>query len=742
MILNFKHVDIKNFFSIGEASVDLSDQGLVQVKGVNKAPGSSDSNGAGKSSIFEAVYYALTGDTLRGTKEVANRFASSKTVDITLDFEMDGISYRIERTRNHPKHGNNLKIWKNDVDISGDKLKKSEAILAQELGLVDSSLINGIIILGQSMPNRFTSLTPIQRKDRLEVLSQSSEFIGELDVRLKNFQKFYDGKRNQCNIDIGAKSKEIEMFRESVVKLSNEIVLLSGKDVDINNSREEISRLNQEIEGFSSERNEYQIQMKTLETEIADFSAGASSDIQGQIDALEKEVSLLSDEDSLTVPQYVEIRNLDQEIVSFKNGSSSVQSEIDSLSFEIQGLEKTLVTYRNGYATLNQRYQDMVKVMAGHNSNISAINKYVEHLKDSMKAIYDVCPTCGRPMDAAEVEKARNEIQVKIDAEISKIPAIENLVKETQGNIDTIQARLRKGDSMISDCQSQISLKNNSVAQLKAKIQSEISKRETRIYQLKSEIDSMISFKKSQIAQLKAQIQSEISKREAQIAQLKAQIQSEISKREARIAQLKVEIDSIQEKIDKANEELSTVNDNISRCTVELGNLQQELKQYELKLNIMDFLKKKSSKEFRGYLLKGVVNYVNGKLTEYSKSLFGAGEITMSMDATCSKILISYDGSQYENLSGGERQRVDISVQFALRDMLMSSLGFSCNLLVLDEVFDGLDRSGISDLIEVINGLRTINSVFAISHHNITLPFDKELIVEKGLDKTSKVLVA
>ena len=78
-------------------------------------------------------------------------------------------------------------------------------------------------------------------------------------------------------------------------------------------------------------------------------------------------------------------------------------------------------------------------------------------------------------------------------------------------------------------------------------------------------------------------------------------------------------------------------------------------------------------------------------------------------------------------------------MQFSLRDMLINSLGFNCNLLIIDEGFDNLDSSGVSSLVSVINDMTAIDSVFTISHHTLSIPFDRTIEVVKGMDKVSTV---
>ena len=63
----------------------------------------------------------------------------------------------------------------------------------------------------------------------------------------------------------------------------------------------------------------------------------------------------------------------------------------------------------------------------------------------------------------------------------------------------------------------------------------------------------------------------------------------------------------------------------------------------------------------------------------------------------------------------------------------------SCNLLVIDEGFDNLDVSGVESLVKVINNMTLIESIFVISHHTLSIPFDSVLTVNKGSDNVSYV---
>ena len=98
MKLNFKKIIIENFLSIGYAEINLQDRGFTLVNGVNNNPKDlALSNGSGKSSIFEAISWSLTGETIRGIKDVVNMF--SEVVQETykrfgIDFNSDFTKFK------------------------------------------------------------------------------------------------------------------------------------------------------------------------------------------------------------------------------------------------------------------------------------------------------------------------------------------------------------------------------------------------------------------------------------------------------------------------------------------------------------------------------------------------------------------------------------------------------------------------------------------------------------------------
>ena len=91
-------------------------------------------------------------------------------------------------------------------------------------------------------------------------------------------------------------------------------------------------------------------------------------------------------------------------------------------------------------------------------------------------------------------------------------------------------------------------------------------------------------------------------------------------------------------------------------------------------------------RDFRGFLLSNVINFIDRKAKEYSMDIFGNDGLRFYLDGN--NIEITYLQKSFENLSGGEKQKVDLIIQFAIRDMMSKYLDFSCNIFILDEIFD------------------------------------------------------
>ena len=102
-MLNIKNISVKNFMSVGNNAqgVRFDDKNLTLVLGNNLDLGGDGSrNGTGKTTIINALSYALYGEALTNIRRdnLINK-TNGKGMIVSCDFELSGNEYRIERGR-------------------------------------------------------------------------------------------------------------------------------------------------------------------------------------------------------------------------------------------------------------------------------------------------------------------------------------------------------------------------------------------------------------------------------------------------------------------------------------------------------------------------------------------------------------------------------------------------------------------------------------------------------------------
>lgn len=102
-MIRLRNITMKNFLSLGNVtqSVILDEHGLTLILGENVDLGGAGSrNGVGKTSIIQAISYALFGQPLTKIKvdNLINK-TNKKSMVVSMDFDIDGRRYRIERGR-------------------------------------------------------------------------------------------------------------------------------------------------------------------------------------------------------------------------------------------------------------------------------------------------------------------------------------------------------------------------------------------------------------------------------------------------------------------------------------------------------------------------------------------------------------------------------------------------------------------------------------------------------------------
>jgi len=159
----------------------------------------------------------------------------------------------------------------------------------------------------------------------------------------------------------------------------------------------------------------------------------------------------------------------------------------------------------------------------------------------------------------------------------------------------------------------------------------------------------------------------------------------------------------LQEEIDRLDKEQAEVVDKISK-----NRSRQEELQREQALFVW-WKKHLHLKGFRSFLLDQLVSYMNARLEELSQYVFSDAVVRLSTDRETkggkerNEVEIHLDGYRsFRLLSSGERRRVDILLQLVQAITAASLSIFSSNVIVMDEIFDKLDKTGLDSMMDLL----------------------------------------
>lgn len=230
-------LSIQNFLIIGEASINLNNRGLMLVQGINEDDSSANSNGAGKSSIVDAISWCLYGETARGVSgdDVVNEQVG-KNCQVSIVVEDAGDVYHIIRHRRHHEHKNDLVVYKNSpteppLNITAGTTALTQTLVDNIVGCSHEVFVATVYSGQEQMPD-LPGMTDKQLKFIVEEAAGIEQLQKASDIasfRLKSAQTEYDSVNNMLN----AKRSELDRARDHRDKLIND------KDLFIKQKTEE-----------------------------------------------------------------------------------------------------------------------------------------------------------------------------------------------------------------------------------------------------------------------------------------------------------------------------------------------------------------------------------------------------------------------------------------------------------------------------------------------------------------------
>lgn len=234
----------ENFLSIGELDIHFED--------FHKQLVLAGDTGAGKTSLTEAIFWCVTGNTTKGVSanEVINTKINKDAV-VTLDLEVNNKSYRIERKRllsGTPSLLINIKENDEWIAFNKSSVKDTQNALYELIGVTDKE----IKILSYFSAKNTLLFNALTGSEKSNVISRVIG-TGDLDS-LKDYSKV---KRNDINNTVSKIDGVLSSLNQSIIRNKSKLASLSSDNTDatdIDSKRLELETLEDSIEDTSKIR--------------------------------------------------------------------------------------------------------------------------------------------------------------------------------------------------------------------------------------------------------------------------------------------------------------------------------------------------------------------------------------------------------------------------------------------------------------------------------------------------------
>ena len=378
--LELKHVSIKNFQSLIEADLDFNsfEDCLVKISGFNNTESTATSNGSGKSSLFEAILWAIYQSTSSGNKEVSNSLTGGN-VSVDLQFALNNDIYLISRQMSAVTFGKlNTETGLFD-DFSATNRSETNKKILEVVGITKDMFLNTISISQNSQALMFSRLSPSSRKERIEELVDIDFQMSELTDRASAKLKDATAQRDSDRRLVGDLDVKKSMLMDDISSLKQQLSVLD----------EELTAESSKVEeDFTEKENSLKEKLRVQEEKLEKLT----TESQELLDPVNADIRKLEDEnlklDTVLKQLRVQLKNLQDSSIcptckrpfdetdrhSFAQMKEELESEIT---------EKESQKRKNGFSlqTLTERKEQIVTAFKKKSSEFSAsISSYKDEL--------------------------------------------------------------------------------------------------------------------------------------------------------------------------------------------------------------------------------------------------------------------------------------------------------------------------------------------------------------------------
>ena len=660
----FEHISIQNFLSIKKVELDLRDKGLILLNGINMDNPSLNNNGAGKSSILEAIVYTLYGRTLRGLKgDTVVNTQTGRNTRVMLDLiDDDGVSYRIARYRKHHVNKNKSMLYRNGVDITPKSEADFDECITQLLQADYVTFTSSLLYSGESF--KFTTATDSEIKKIFDTM-----------LGLEHLATCRDVTKHILN-KVQNKLEKLELHKSindsRITELKTE--LTSNEE----SQREWGIQQTSKIKRFVESQQSLHEKDKAIRDELVD--------LQSELDTLQSDISDM------------------QEMLDNKQKSLNELTELKDELTELKGkIRETELAIKNcNFAIKNNK-----EYVAKRHKDLDDLEQKIKGLEDKVLVVQSQlgqpCPTCGKPLDGNAIEVAIQEYQSQIRQYQSQA---QEIIEDTRLKMDqsvTLRDKIEKYNKMLIVLQEDVDSLEERLSKSKSIEESadKMKKRIDRAKDHKHNLETDIICKNNDLEHNQFLIRS---------------LEKDLTEAQSTINPYDKLIQSVNEHIAELEKEIVVCEQDTQQLESKKECLEFWDRAYSnqgIKSFILDDITPFLNRRVNKYLSKLSSGQIEVVFSTRSTLKSGEEREKFSID-----VVNHHGGTQYIANSGGEKKRIDLAINLALQDLVASRSSKKINVAIFDEVFDSLDENGVDGIVSLLHELSQSKSTILVVSHN------------------------
>ncbi|DAB28615.1 MAG: chromosome segregation protein SMC [Sulfurimonas sp. RIFOXYD12_FULL_33_39] len=691
MILSKLHLE--NFKKYTSYDIEFG-EGLIGIIG---------KNGSGKSTIFEAILFALYGELKnKGYKDIVrNANASDKdSVVVELIFEFDGVQFRVVREFRGKALTANAKLYKNEELTTSGAKEVTSAIV--KLTKMSKDAFMHTLFASQK---ELTSLSTLKNEDRKKMIRkllglEKIDFIEnslversrELKREIEAFKEILLGEdeikqkeqlikeslaaKEALAKDAEQKSKELEEIKTKVQHVKKELELFAK-------TKEQKQKLLSELELIKNSKSLEILNQVKLTAELHELE-----DKQEKLDALkEVKTEYMSLQESLKDKEklkeiYLKKEGVKKEQIQLREQYIKSKADIHTLEKETENYDEFVLNAKNleiniamlqeSVTTKHTIENELLVEIAGEQKQIATTNEKIEKLQELGNE--GTCPTCTRPL-LEEYDNVVNSLalvvnethQKKIDEykkQLQNVTEQKNAFEadrkakekeflELTKNINIMESKLKdlkKAKEYFLHVEQKGIQNKNELEELEKfsyndKLHEEIRKSFALIepkYKLVLSLETelkRVALVKSDLLKVNKKIEELSSARKAKEAEFNLVVYDEAKHKEKQ-----KEHDEAQKNSDEKTTLLNEVKIKIATCEGEIKSVQNSLENNEIQL------KKVQTKK--------------DDLVDYEKIKVSLAEFKTRLNAKVAPRISSLASDMYAQITKGKYQHIEVSNDF------------------------------------------------------------------------------